>query len=238
MGSDKGDSKPRGLNDRARGARDRFAARRALGGELVSVAHLIRRPVLDSAGTRIGRLSDVVVRWESAAAHPPVVNILVSAGKGSLAVSARDVAIAQTGVTLTAAQVAVATPLRREGDVALVRDVLDHQLVDLTGVQVVRAADVYLAKIPGGWELAGIDVGGRALLRRTLPMRPRLCPPPARAIDWADLQSFVPRFTGSDAPGDGGPAQAAGTVGSSVRLHGSGRRAPLAVQAGRRPPAG
>jgi hypothetical protein len=41
---------------------------------------------------------------------------------------------------------------------ALARDVLDRQLVDTSGVQVVRAADAYLLNGPHGWELAGIDV--------------------------------------------------------------------------------
>jgi hypothetical protein len=114
----------------------------------------------------------------------------------------------------------VSRPVRTEGDVALARDVLDHQLVDISGVQVVRAADVYLLNREQGWELAGIDVGLRSLARRLLPRR-RVCPPPDRAIDWADLQAFVPRFTDDALPGEHGPAATAGEVGGSVQFAGS-----------------
>jgi hypothetical protein len=53
-----------------------------------------------------------------------------------------------------------------DGDVALAREVLDRQVVDTSGVQVVRAADAYLVDGPQGWELAGIDVGLRSFGRR------------------------------------------------------------------------
>ncbi|HYB80937.1 MAG TPA: hypothetical protein VED43_04650, partial [Mycobacterium sp.] len=95
--------------------------------------------------------------------------------------------------------------------------VLDHQLVDVAGVQVVRASDVYLLNGPNGWELAGIDVGVRSLVRRLLPRR-RRCPPVDRVIDWAELHAFVPRFTDTGSVWESGPARAAGAPGSGVQL--------------------
>ena len=100
----------------------------------------------------------------------------------------------QNEIRLRSAQRMVWGPIPRQGDVALARDVLDHQLVDLAGVQVVRAADVYLLNGPGGWELAGIDVGLQSLAQRLLP-KTKVCPPPDRVIDWAQLHAFVARFT-------------------------------------------
>jgi hypothetical protein len=57
-------------------------------------------------------------------------------------------------------------------------------MVDVDGVQIVRAADVFLALAGDGWVLGGIDVGVWSFLRRLLPRR-RSCPPPSRFIDWA-----------------------------------------------------
>ena len=58
------------------------------------------------------------------------------------------------------------------GDVALARGVLDHNLADLAGVHVPAAA------------------------------RGRVCLPPDRAINWADLQALVPRVTDTAPPGE------------------------------------
>jgi len=197
--------------------RGRLTVRQAIAGQVISLANLIHRPVLNDAGTRVGRVSDVVVRWDAGVAHPRVVGVLVGVGSGFALVEARDVTLEQSSVHLRTQRLLVERPVRRDGDVALARDVLDHQLVDVAGVQVVRAADVYLAKIPEGWELAGIDIGLRALARRFLPRR-RTCPSPDRVIDWADLQAFVPRFADPALPGPSGPATAAGTAGSGVQL--------------------
>jgi len=60
---------------------------------------------------------------------------------------------------------------------------------------------VYLVNGPRGWELAGVDVKQRSFARRLLP-KARVCPSPDRAIDWADLQTFVPRFTDPALPAE------------------------------------
>ena len=195
---------------------DRIAARRTIADQTISLAHLLGRRVLDAAGTRVGKVSDVVVRWDANVTYPPVVGILVGVGSGFAFVDLQDVTLTQTGARLRSEQQTVSRPARGESDVALARDVLDRQLVDVAGVQVVRAADVYLLNGPRGWELAGIDVGVRAFGRRLLPKR-RTCPPPHRAIEWADLQAFVPRFTDTALPGNG-PAAAAGIIGGGMQL--------------------
>ena len=54
---------------------------------------------------------------------------------------------------------------RREGEVLLARDILDHQLVDTDEVQVIRAADLYLAQVGDKVRLVGVDVSVQTLLR-------------------------------------------------------------------------
>lgn len=199
--------------------RDWLALRRAAAGELISVANLVGSPVRDGSGRRVGRVQDVVAHWEEGVGHPPVTGVLVRVGGSVGRVSVQDLQLRQHGVSLKSMPLVVSPADRHPGDVVLAHDVLDHQLVDVQGVQVVRAADVYLGGLGDSWELGGVDVGLRALLRRLLPRR-RKCPSPVRAIDWSDLQAFVPRF-----PAGGGgahdPAGAASTVGSSVQLAGA-----------------
>lgn len=76
----------------------------------------------------------------------------------------------------------------RDGEVALGRDVIDHQLVDVDGVRVVRASDLYLAPYGGAVRLVGVDVGMHTLLRRLGPARLQATPTPKRVVDWAAIQ--------------------------------------------------
>lgn len=196
--------------------REQLSVRHAIAHSVVALSHLQGRPILDVAGAKVGRVYDVVVRWDKGVEHPVVTGILARAGKGVTFIGARDIEITQGEVRLTAHRLVVERASRGPGDVALAADVLDHQLVDVGGVQVVRAAEVYLVRMPDGWELAGIDVGVLTFLRRLLPRR-RRCPPPRRAIDWADVQSFVPRFR-ERLEDEDAPAAAAGDEGGGVRV--------------------
>ncbi len=72
----------------------------------------------------------------------------------------------------------------------LAEQVLDHQLVDIDGVKVIRAADLYLARIYGRIRLVGVDVSAQSLLRRLGPARFQHKPTPERVIDWAAIQPF------------------------------------------------
>ncbi len=100
---------------------------------------------------------------------------------------------------------------------ALARDVLDHQLVDVAGVEVVRCADVYLSSSDGPWHIAGIDVSQWAYWRRILPRRPT-SPLPRRAVPWSDVQAFIPRFVDAHATYADAPAASAGVEGSNLQL--------------------
>ena len=80
---------------------------------------------------------------------------------------------------------------RRPGEVELARDVIDHQLVDIDGARVVRASDLYLARVAEVAQLVGVDVGFNTLLRRLGPLRfLRFRPTPEKVIDWASITSF------------------------------------------------
>lgn len=197
--------------------REHLAPRGAVAGRIISLAHVLGRPVRNAAGGRIGKVSDIVVRWDAGNEHPPVTGVLVRLGSGFAVVQPADVTLSQTEVRLRSDEQMVWRPVRSDDDVALARDVLDHQLVDTSGVQVVRAADVYLLNGPQSWELAGIDVGVRSFGRRLLSW-PRACPPPDRVIDWAQLHAFVPRFTDTTTAWASGPTIAAGTAGSGLQL--------------------
>ena len=72
----------------------------------------------------------------------------------------------------------------------LVRHVLDHQLVDVDGVRVVRAADLYLSLIDDTYALVAADVSVSTLVRRALPGALRRHATPSVVLDWAQVQPF------------------------------------------------
>ncbi len=177
-------------------ARQAFAVRRALAGELISLAGLLGRPVLDLSGSKVGKVRDVAVR-PAAKDHPPVVSVLASFGKGHALLAAGEVTLTQSAVHLNVADYVLSDPAWPSGVLALAQNVLDHQVIDVRGIEVVRAADVYLVRFGDVWELAGVDVGPWSLVRRLLP-RTRGCPPPERLIDWTDLHAFASEGRGPD----------------------------------------
>ena len=98
----------------------------------------------------------------------------------------------QREVILATARLSLRDFVAREGETALASGVLDHQLVDIDGARVVRAADLYLATVGEEVRLVGVDVGFGSLLRRLGPVRLRTRPTPEAVIDWASVHSFGP----------------------------------------------
>jgi CBS domain-containing protein len=154
---------------------------------LISVAGLVGRPLVNANDDRIGRLADVVARWDEDT-YPAVVGLVVKIGGRRTFVHAYDVArIAHDRVEVISPRVVMEEFERRPGEVLLIADVIDHQLVDVDGARVVRAADLYLADL-GTTRLVAVDVGLKALARRMLPGRRRTAAQPAVVLDWASVQ--------------------------------------------------
>ena len=158
---------------------------------IVSLAGIVGRPVTNQTGQEIGRLEDVVARWSDGQTYPPVSGLVIRVGRRLAFVPASAIdRIAHAQVLLRSARLDLRDFIRRPGEVLLAKDVLDHQLVDVDGVQVIRAADLYLAEVLGRVRLVGADVSTSTLLRRLGPRRFRPLPTPDRVIDWAAIQPF------------------------------------------------
>lgn len=168
----------------------RILANRQIMNSLVSAAGLVGGRVTNPAGDEVGKLADVVARWDGST-YPPVSGVVVRVGRRLAFVPADQVAnVDGRHVQLRSARLDLADFARRDGEVTLLRDVVDHQLVDVDGVRVVRAADLYLAQVGAAWRLVGVDVSPATLLRRLGPARWRGRPTPERVIDWAAIQPF------------------------------------------------
>lgn len=185
----------RPLRSARRQRRQRLLAVRSVRDSLISVAGLIGSPVRNKDGDQVGRITDIVARWDGEESYPAVTGLVVKIGGRRAFASIDQVAsVDRVGVTLGSARLDLMEFTRREGEVLLGRDVVDHQLVDVDGVQVVRPADLYLANTPGVdgsvLRLVGADVSAQTLLRRLGPKRWRGFPTPDRVIDWATIRPF------------------------------------------------
>jgi CBS domain-containing protein/sporulation protein YlmC with PRC-barrel domain len=188
------DAAQRPAHQRRRRTR-RILASQGVFDSIVSLAGILGRPVTNQTGQEIGRLDDVVARFTDGQMYPPVTGLVIRVGRRLAYVPAEAIdRIAHAEVLLRSARLDLRDVMRRPGEVMLAKDVLDHQLVDVDGVQVIRAADLYLAEVIGRIRLVGADVSTATLLRRLGPRRWRPLPTPDRVIDWAAIQPFGDAF--------------------------------------------
>jgi CBS domain-containing protein len=196
---------PSALRRRREHRTQRLLANRTVADALVSAAGLVGRPVRDRSGAEVGRLIDVVVRWRGEP-YPPVTGLVVRVARRRVFVPVDHVEeISTERVTLRSVRLDLRDFERRPGEVVLNGDVVDHQLVDVDGVRVIRAADLYLARVGEEHRLVGVDVGFQTLLRRLGPPRWRSRPTPDRVIDWAAIQPFGTGAPGASGVGPPGP---------------------------------
>jgi len=195
-----------------------MTAAHELSGTLFSLAALLGTHVVDPHGRRIGRLSDVVVRWTTRGAYPRVRAIVVKTREGEFLIGARWLELASpSAIRLRSTRTYVSAAERHPDDVALAHDVLDRQVVDAEGVQILRPADLYLAVVEDRVELVGIEVGVGALLRRLGPRRLRGRFRPAKVIDWGSVSAFAPPRAEPETHRGRG-SEVAGEAGAGLRL--------------------
>jgi CBS domain-containing protein/sporulation protein YlmC with PRC-barrel domain len=158
---------------------------------LVSLAGLIGRPVLNQTGGEIGVVADVVARWDGGQPYPPVTGLIVRIARRRawLPISAVE-EFRRDLIRLRSARLDLRDFTAREGEVELAKEVVDHQLVDTDGARVVRASDLYFARVAGVVQLVGADIGFNSILRRLGPKRYRARPTPDKVVDWASITSF------------------------------------------------
>jgi sporulation protein YlmC with PRC-barrel domain len=168
-------------------------------GQTRRLSDLLGRPVAGSAGERLGRLADVIVRLRGSD-YPVVTGIVVALpGKREVFVPIEDVGPFDGEVlNLTTAKLDLRHFERREGEVLLSADVLGHRMIDVANARLVRAWDLRLHQDGGEWVLSGVDTRHRP--RRLFGLlSPRAGPvgaPDDTAAgsgfrDWHDFESLI-----------------------------------------------
>ncbi len=173
------------------GRSDLLITRKSVRDSLVSLAGLIGRPVVDPDGREIGRLVDVVVR-HGEETYPPVSGLIVKvANRKSFINGARISELTPSQITLSSTKINLEPFARRPGESLLDADVLDHQIVDVDGLRVVRTSDLYLAPFNKEVRVVGVDISFVSFLRRLFPGSLSRRPTPDHVLDWASVASLT-----------------------------------------------
>ena len=154
---------------------------------------LLRSPLLDRTGERLGRVEDVIVRLADGG-YPPVTGLKARIGGRELFVPVDKVATLEARAAKLAGQkLNLGRFERRVGEVLLRQDVLGRKLVNVEAdpPRLVSAHEIELACIEGWWRLVGVDPSLRAQLRRGLPRALRGAVGDRPFLDWTDLEPFV-----------------------------------------------
>jgi CBS domain-containing protein len=157
------------------------------------LSSVLRSPLLDRAGERLGRVEDLIVRLADGG-YPPVTGCKARIGGRELFVPVDRIASMEPGaVRLSGEKLSLGRFERRPGEVLLAGDVLGRKLVDVESdpPTLVTAHEIELACIDGWWRVVGVDHTTRARLRRALPRRMRTMVADRPFLDWADMEPFV-----------------------------------------------
>jgi CBS domain-containing protein len=161
--------------------------------QVLHLSLVLRSALLDSAGERLGRVEDLIVRLADGG-YPPVTGLKARIGGRELFVPVDRIAsLAPGAVRLSGEKLSLRKFERRPGEVLLAGDVLGRKLVDVEAdpPRLITAHEIELACIESWWRVVGVDASQRAQLRRLLPRRLRGLVGDGPFLDWADMEPFV-----------------------------------------------
>ncbi|MEA2603705.1 MAG: hypothetical protein QOF89_4697 [Acidobacteriota bacterium] len=154
---------------------------------MLFLTSIVDRPVEGKSGEPIGRIEDLIVRIGDDR-YPPISGLVVRDGRRRFFVPAHLLQSLNGAARLSSSTVDLQPFSRRSGEVLLRRDVLDHQLIDITGRRIVRVNDVQLTQIEGAYRVVGVDISPQALLRRLGPRSIAGRIVGRQIVDWTDVQ--------------------------------------------------
>ncbi|HYM46643.1 MAG TPA: CBS domain-containing protein [Solirubrobacteraceae bacterium] len=160
---------------------------------VLHLSSVLRSPLLDRTGERLGRVEDLIVRLADGG-YPPVTGVKAKIGGRELFVPVDRIAeLAPGAARLAGEKLSLGRFERRVGEVLLGQDVLGRKLVNVEAdpPRLVTAHEIELACIEGWWRVVGVDHSTRAQLRRLLPRRLRGLVSDRPFLDWTDMEPFV-----------------------------------------------
>ncbi len=158
---------------------------------LVHLSNVIKRPLVDQDGERIGRVEDLIAQVGKQP-HPPIVGAVVRIGRRDLFIPIRKIAdIGARRVQFDGRRVDLRRFERRPGELLLAKDLFARHLVNVAGGRLISAKEIELAEVDGAWKVVGVDPSGRPPLRHLLPGRLGRNVRTGSIVDWASIEVLV-----------------------------------------------
>ena len=99
--------------------------------------------------------------------HPKIVALEAKHGKQSIIIPMSEVTVLNApAVSLNKKRTDIVPYQPAPGDLFLVRDVLDKQIIDTNGVRVVRVNDLELTRVENDFFVSNVDISSAGLIRR------------------------------------------------------------------------
>ncbi len=141
---------------------------------MLYLSQMLGRPVLDSNGEEIGRISDLAI--QTGEVFPRITSVaFLGPSKTPFMVSWRKyVASYEDGkIQLNKPSYDIRFSYLQPDELLLARDLLNKQIVDTQGLKVVRVNDLKFSRTGQQLRLLGAEVGVRGILRTLNPMLER-----------------------------------------------------------------
>ncbi|MBI5135668.1 magnesium transporter [Candidatus Uhrbacteria bacterium] len=159
---------------------------------MIFLSYLLGARVRDAQGSAVGTIIDALVDLRRSEDVPPLVGLLCrrSAGEEAVCLSPDSLESWGPDSVILDARIddAIITTPTGPGVVALKESVMDKQIVDLSGLRVVRVNDVQFSRVRSVMSLVALDISTRGLLRRmgfSHPRWDRLLKP--NFLEWKDV---------------------------------------------------
>ncbi len=175
------------------------------------ISQLLNNTITDSSDSLVGNLKDILINPKNGNFSPLRFLVVQTNDKKSKFVSydfVENFTSSSISLKNTFDRIAL-SELPKESFVHLKKEVLDRQIVDISGTRVVRVDDLRIGNFDGKMCVLGIDTSFQGLLRRAgldIPFMNKIFK--ARFLDWREVQLL-----------DNGPLQMNGMAENFKRLH-------------------
>jgi magnesium transporter len=129
------------------------------------LSELLKKPVIDSTGKKIGKLTDVLVSSEGS--YPIIEAITVDTS------NKKFISIPYTHISKLGNEIKLKSKFKdipeykiKKLDIRLSEDVLDRQVVDIEDKKIRRVNDIKLSPSHGYYHVIGVDIGFYGILKR------------------------------------------------------------------------
>ena len=137
---------------------------------MLYLSQMLGKPVVDSAGEKIGTISDLAI--STGEVFPRITSLAFQGpGKVPFMISWRKYVdeFDDEGIRLSVDSPDIRFSYLQPDEVLLARDLMDRQIVDTQGLKVVRVNDLKLSQSGTQLRLLGAEVGIRGILRGLAP---------------------------------------------------------------------